>query len=83
MKYDNIKWKIGPCFVENCWCAAILTIDDKEILGEGSIGKELAEYIVSLHNSHLTTVAPDKVVKPLCYACLSRHFPGQNSCCVW
>ena len=60
MKFDNIKWEVRPCHVEDCWCAAIFTVDDKEILGEGSIYKELAEYIVYLHNSHHNVAdAPD------------------------
>ena len=55
MRFDDIKWESKPCRVGNsCWCRMLFTVTGEEVLHEGAIDKELAEYIVSLHNSHLT-----------------------------
>lgn len=55
-------WKIGKCSQgEICWCRTILTdtmVFDEEgqllnVVDSGAIHKELAEYIVNLHNANL------------------------------
>ena len=58
----TIKWKIGCCTSgEKCWCRIILPdediiYDDNEyfyIAGMGVLQKEIAEYIVELHNKNI------------------------------
>lgn len=55
---DNInkKWYVTECFSgESCWCRTIVTdpsSDELEdcIVPSGSIGKDVAQHIVELHN---------------------------------
>ena len=60
-------WKIGICHTgEQCWCRTILPVEpinyieintdfeqEYYIIGDASVNKELAEYIVKLHNERL------------------------------
>jgi len=56
MRLDEDKWESRICPVgSHCWCRMIFTVRGKEVLHEGAIDRELAEYIVSLHNRHLTS----------------------------
>ena len=51
MRFGNTKWEVRECHVgKACWCRMIFTAKDEEVIHEGAIDKEFAEYIVSLHN---------------------------------
>ena len=58
-KLLNSKWYVQPCFTgESCWCRVITTdvnddSNDTCVVPSGSINKEIAEYIVALHNKSL------------------------------
>ena len=61
-KAFNKSWKIETCAMgEDCWCRMITTeepliFDNDEvyfIAGSGKLSKEVAEYIVILHNERL------------------------------
>lgn len=54
-----VKWKVVNCGApDECWCAAIQPIEflpdesgeNMFIIGGGCISRELAEYIVRIHN---------------------------------
>lgn len=61
------RWKVEPCHQgESCWCRMIVPEEDivwqsfhagpdEEfyLVGSGSIGKEVAEHIVKIHNQSL------------------------------
>ncbi len=57
----TVPWKSEPCWQEKCWCAVVTPADpilDEEggeywIIPAGSVSKEMAEHIVSLHNRSL------------------------------
>jgi hypothetical protein len=60
----EVKWKVGPCFSgEQCWCRIIMPeipikfdkddIEEVQIVSSASINKDMAEYIVELHNNNL------------------------------
>lgn len=65
----KVPWKSSTCHVgEMCWCRTIIAetpimyqdiksnLDDEYyIIGDASIDKKLAEYIVKLHNDNLKT----------------------------
>jgi len=62
----TVKWKTATCNQgEQCWCRAILPEeeildkDENEIIiaHDACLSKELAEYIVKLHNDNLKTWA--------------------------
>lgn len=66
----NVKWKIGFCHVgEKCWCRIIepeipIIYDKNEelqIISDGAINQEIAEYIVKLHNDSLKLVGFNKI----------------------
>jgi hypothetical protein len=54
----NVRWKTKECFSENCWCALIVPEEEYNdddgnemyICGSGCISKDVAEYIVKIHN---------------------------------
>ena len=57
------EWKAIPCFTgEECWCRLIQCVDIPEggdpdnytLNNSGSIGKDMAEFIVTEHNRALT-----------------------------
>lgn len=61
----TVRWKTVPCSQENCWCSPIvpetpLTFEYEDITeqiyiaGEGELAKEIAEYIVKIHNERLS-----------------------------
>lgn len=56
-EYLKKKWKTEECGTTDCWCRMIVPVnpDDKDdfIIPSGSINKEIAEHIVSLHNANL------------------------------
>lgn len=63
-KLLNVKWKIVECNTKNCWCRMIFPeeeisynyTDIKEevyVVGSGSLTKEIAEYIVYIHNKNI------------------------------
>jgi len=61
MRYETVEWESRLCPVgEKCWCRMLFTVTGEEVMFEGAIDKELAEYIVCLHNNHLT---PDGKVR--------------------
>jgi hypothetical protein len=56
------KWKTKTCNAgAKCWCRMIVPIsnfyynkiDEANIIGAGELKKDLAEYLVKLHNSSL------------------------------
>lgn len=56
------KWKVHSCFSgKECWCRMIVTegwddlvqADDTLVIGSAAVSKELAEYIVLLHNNNI------------------------------
>lgn len=58
----DVEWKVGPCFSgEDCWCRIIVPVENiitsdgeiEEVVGPASINKDIAEYIVKLHNDRL------------------------------
>lgn len=63
----TVKWKVETCFSgENCWCRVVvpekpITFKEQEreheeefqIISDGSINKETAEYIVKIHNERI------------------------------
>lgn len=53
MEHDNKKWTVRQCENGNddCWCRCIFTEDGHEVISQGSIDKEFAEYVVDLHNN--------------------------------
>ena len=60
-KLLDIRWKVSECFVKDCWCSIIEPenkITDENgfenyICPSGAIHKDIAEYIVELHNKNL------------------------------
>jgi len=58
----NVEWKLGYCAQgDNCWCRTIQPVepilyDDNEeyfVVGQATIDKKTAEYIVKLHNNKI------------------------------
>lgn len=63
----NVRWKVETCFSgEDCWCRTVVPekpitfkYKDREyeeefqIISDGSIDKETAEYIVKIHNERI------------------------------
>ena len=61
----KVRWKVGKCFSgDECWCKPIqgeepiMFMDgDREqehyIVDSGTVRKEIAEYIVELHNKNI------------------------------
>lgn len=62
----TVPWKVVTCHQgESCWCRMIEPLEpiywqmengdpeEYDLVGSGSIGKELAEYLVNLHNQTL------------------------------
>lgn len=64
----QVKWKVSTCTSgESCWCRTVapetpIIYDDIEelfIIGMGTVHKEIAEYIVKLHNDNLNNKKND------------------------
>lgn len=62
----NREWKVTLCSSEECWCRMIEPVEKIEyddgieevyIVGAGAISKDIAEYLVNLHNDFLKTKA--------------------------
>jgi hypothetical protein len=62
-KSYTVEWKTDVCTVgEDCWCRTIvpkdpIIVDNEDefyIIGSGSVPKEYAEYLVTLHNASVT-----------------------------
>jgi hypothetical protein len=57
----KVEWKADLCHTgESCWCRIIVPKtpifykeEEMTICGSGTISKEVAEYLVNLHNSSL------------------------------
>lgn len=58
----KVAWKYVECEVPNCWCGLIYPepllrweedMTEAWIVGAGSVPKEIAKYIVELHNNNL------------------------------
>lgn len=59
----KVRWKTKECGTKNCWCLMILPEDpiyydykgDEEVYvaSAGALSKDIAEYIVELHNNSL------------------------------
>lgn len=51
------RWAVGTCHLgEKCWCRIIDTEDPNDedyVIGAAALNKEVAEYIVKLHNAYL------------------------------
>lgn len=69
-------WKTEPCGTENCWCLMVSPVepilydDDKKemyVSGAGELSKDIAEYIVSLHNERLEREKPWIVSRKSCH----------------
>ena len=55
------KWKPKVCHVgKSCWCREIITVDGDEVVSEGRIDAEFAEYICKIHNYYLVVVGIHK-----------------------
>lgn len=60
-KMLTVKWKTEECGTANCWCLMITPveeivyseIEEAYIAGSGCIPKEIARYIVELHNKNI------------------------------
>lgn len=60
----EVPWRVTPCTQEDCWCAGVGPVEsirsegeieeEHYVVGTGVITKELAEYIVNLHNEKLS-----------------------------
>lgn len=59
----EVPWRVTPCTQKDCWCAGVGPVESIRSAGEieeehyvihsGVITKEIAEYIVNLHNEKL------------------------------
>jgi hypothetical protein len=54
----STPWKVIDCHVKDCWCGVIVpenyddeNSEDDYIVGAGQLTKEMAHYIVKLHNA--------------------------------
>lgn len=60
-KMLTVEWKTSPCGQDNCWCRIIepkepiISEDDEQhyVAAAGSLTKEVAEYLVELHNKKI------------------------------
>jgi len=80
MRFDETKWELRICPVGNhCWCRMIFTVTGEEVLHEGAIDRELAEYIVSLHNRNLTRHSSGRL-KSCHYKLKCEYAPAGPNC---
>lgn len=71
---NKVKWKTEKCSDNDCWCRLVVPvhpITDEDgnvwdaIFDAGTIGEELAEYIVGLHNCRLDQITTlEEYLKP-------------------
>lgn len=64
----NVRWKIETCNSgTDCWCRLIVPEtpedDGDYVIGDGSIGADVAEHLVKLHNDKIDALAKDKAKK--------------------
>lgn len=64
----NVRWKIETCNSgTDCWCRLIVPETPEDVgdyvIGDGSIGADVAEHLVKLHNDSIDALAKDKAKK--------------------
>jgi hypothetical protein len=66
----NVRWKVETCFSgEKCWCRIVVpenpisfkeeerkNEEEFQIISDGAVDKETAEYIVKIHNERIETI---------------------------
>lgn len=62
-KLLNVEWKTEDCFAgPDCWCGIVSPVENvidesgnewDVVISSAAVSKEIAEYIVNLHNSSL------------------------------